>query len=328
MNEIINMIENKGWKKIIWAVDPFSEESKLQQSAALAVQTLTGSGETPVEPVYLLNQSPLGIPITLPPEVVIQTCAAAQEKLNEILSAIHLKNLLPVKVLTKSYINQKEISDELINYAKETEADLIVASTHGQAGVRRWFTGSFVENLMLYSDVPLFIVNPHWKSETDFRNILFPTDFSDESLLAFTHVLNLVKSLKSSDVTIFHQIPYVLNPYIQSAFSVYPMYKEAFEQELSEKQREATKLTNIAREQGVHAHTYIDYRLRGSPAEAILSFAKRKHCIVAMTARSGKLSTNLLGSTTRKVMRGAIYPVWVIHPHYQTKEFAPKKIAA
>ncbi len=321
------MEENKVWKKILWAVDPLSEENKLQASAALAVQLLTEAGETPIEPIYLLNLSPLGIPISLPPEIVAQTCTTVQEKLDEIVSHIQLKTLLPVKVLAKPYRNQKEIADALIDYAKETGAELIVASTHARTGVQRWFTGSFVENLMLYSDVPLFIVNPHWKSVTDFRHVLFPTDFSDESFLAFAHVLNLVESLRG-EITIFHQIAYVINPYVQATLTVYPLYKEAFEQDLAAKQKKANELASLAQKKGIRAHTYIDYHLLGSTAEVILSFAKKKHCIIAMTARSGRLTATLLGSTTRKVLRGAAHPVWVIHPQYLTKDLKQEQNAA
>ena len=320
-------MEKKTWKRIIWTVDPFSEEKKLQISAALAVRMLTESEEIPVEPIYLLNESPLGVLISLPPEVIAQTFNAAQEKVDEIISPLQLKNLLPVKVLSKPYKNQKELADSLISYAKETQADLIVVSTHAKSGLRRWFTGSFVENLMLYSDVPLFVVNPHWKSVTDFSHILFPTDFSDESFLAFSSVLELAKSIKS-DIIIFHQIAYAINPYIQATFSINNAYKEIFEQEIAEKQKSANRLADLAKEKGIKAHTYIDYKLQGSTAETICSFAKKKHCIIAITARSGRLSANLLGSTTRKVVRGSAFPVWVIHPHYLETELGQEKKAA
>jgi len=321
------MDETKIWKKILWAVDPFSEEKTLQASAALAIQTLIKSEETPIEPIYILNQSPLGIPITLSPEIVAQTCTSAQDELDEIVSSVQLKNLQPLKVLVNPYKNQKELAEELISYAKQTEADLIVASTHGKSGIKRWFTGSFVENLMLYSDVPLFTVNPFWKPETQFKHIVFPTDFSEESVSAFNQVMHLAHTL-NLDIVVFHQILNLINPYVEAPFPAYSIYKETLEEELAEKQKKANRLADVARERGIRAKAYINYHLKNSVAESILNYARKKHCIVAMTANSGKLSASLLGSTTRKVVRGSIYPVWVIHPHFQGKAITQETKAA
>ena len=43
------MEQNKIWKRILWAVDPFSKERKLQASAALAARTLVKNEHSQVE---------------------------------------------------------------------------------------------------------------------------------------------------------------------------------------------------------------------------------------------------------------------------------------
>ena len=301
------------WKKVIWAVDPFAQESKLQVSAAWALRTLVAESRAQVEPVYILNEQPLGVPTVHPDEILRQTENAAQEELDGILARVKIMSLLPLRVIAGAFSGQREVAQKLVSYAKEAEAGLIVLSTHARKGLPRLFMGSFAESLMLYSDIPLFVVNPSWKSVTDFKHILFPTDFTDESKNVFGSVIELAKTLKA-DLTVFHQIPYMMSPEIQASYSAYPVFQDVYENELKTAQGEANRMMELAKDQGVEARTHIEYKYQGSAASSILEFSRKKHFIVAMAARGTRVSTALLGSTARRVVRESNYPVWVIHP--------------
>ncbi len=321
------MASSKIWTQLVWAIDPFSKERHLQLSAALAAHALTRGASVQIEPVYLFDQTPLGPNFADSVSTVTKLQTMAQDSLNEIVHGHNLTKLLPVKILCKKYRNQSDYSTELIAYARSIGSDLIVASTHARKGIQRWFTGSFVENLMLYSDIPLFIVNPYWlnplnSNDHPFEHILFPTDFSRESVVAFQQLLPLAQSL-NCDVTLFYQIPYITHPHLQAGFSEYPFYEDLLKRDIEEKELEAKKLSEMAESSNVSTEIYIDYSLQGSPAEAILGYSKKKKCIIAMAARTGPISASLLGSNTRKVVRGAHYPVWVIHP--ETRKLSDSK---
>lgn len=51
-------------------------------------------------------------------------------------------------------------SENLINYAAKSGADLIVMTTHGRSGPARWAFGSVAERVIQHSPVPVLIITP------------------------------------------------------------------------------------------------------------------------------------------------------------------------
>ena len=49
-------------------------------------------------------------------------------------------------------------ADEIINVAKEKDADLIIMSTHGYTGLKHAFLGSTTENVVRYAPCPVLTV--------------------------------------------------------------------------------------------------------------------------------------------------------------------------
>ncbi len=50
--------------------------------------------------------------------------------------------------------------EEIINYAKKNNVDLIIMSTHGRSGGSLWLTGSVAERVANHSPVPVQLVSP------------------------------------------------------------------------------------------------------------------------------------------------------------------------
>ncbi len=49
-------------------------------------------------------------------------------------------------------------AEEIIDYAKKNQVDLIVMSTHGRSGVSRWAWGSVADRVLRHSPVPVLMV--------------------------------------------------------------------------------------------------------------------------------------------------------------------------
>jgi nucleotide-binding universal stress UspA family protein len=52
----------------------------------------------------------------------------------------------------------KSVPEMIIEYAETSKADLIVMSTHGRSGIKRWALGSVAERVLQISRVPILIV--------------------------------------------------------------------------------------------------------------------------------------------------------------------------
>jgi nucleotide-binding universal stress UspA family protein len=51
-------------------------------------------------------------------------------------------------------------ADEIIEYAKEQDADLIVMCSHGRSGIGRWVFGSVTEKVLQGAETPVLIIRP------------------------------------------------------------------------------------------------------------------------------------------------------------------------
>jgi nucleotide-binding universal stress UspA family protein len=54
---------------------------------------------------------------------------------------------------------------EILRFARERDADLIVMGTHGRTGIKRLFIGSVAENVVRSSSCPVLTVRDHSEAE-------------------------------------------------------------------------------------------------------------------------------------------------------------------
>lgn len=310
-------------RRIIWAVDPFAQDVKLQRATAWALKAFAKNRDAEVCPVYL-QERPLafdfvGVPLNLVPEPVFEKVRfEGQAKLDHITRPVRLSHLKPLEVISEGSSSLQSGVVALLEHAKAENADLIALSTRAKSGPARWILGSFAETLSLRSDVPLLIVNPGWTRRANFKEILFATDLSDESREAFTKVISLA-CVEGSRIKLYHKIKYDLTPGVEVAFAAYPRYKQVFDEEVRQRKAEASLWADEAKSAGVPIQVEIDFKLGGSVVDAILKRAKGKACLIAMAAHSGPVWRALIGSTSRKVIRAACDPVWIIHSPAKVK---------
>lgn len=308
-------------KRIIWAVDPFAKDAALQRSAARAIKNFTRDQPCIIEPVYLYSAMiTTDFPLEIPTDWIQDTKKEGQKRLDEILDQVKLHGIKPLHLISAPYLSIREGIEHLSRLAKRWRADLVVCGTHARRGIKRWVLGSFAETLLLYFDLPLLLVNPHWSQRSQFKEILFPTDFSDESREAFTSVLHVARSLKLS-IRIFHKLIYDPPTFFALPVGTAPLYTEAYQWELDRRFENISDWAEQAKEAGVQASTMIDRNAEDSVAHTIITEAKQRHSVIAMASRSGAARAALLGSTTRQVVRTAPFPVWVLHPQKK----APQK---
>ena len=300
-------------RTILWAVDPFAKDKKVQRSAAWAIKAMTNKVSAIVQPVYLHMGNKLLVPIPYPAELDVKITSDAQIKFGEMLSRIKIPNLKPLHAILDPFMAQREGADLLVQFAKKINAEFIVASTDANKGIKRFFLGSFVETLMLRSSVPVIVINPSWNRQVDFNHIIFATDFSSESREAFDRILEFSKK-SGSRITLFNKIafqyPY---PGIELAFAA-PHFDQVTLEEAEAKKKHAAHWIEDAEAIGVHVTSVVDQKRTGSASEAILKFAKKKSGIIAMASHSGPLASIFLGSTAREIVRQSCSPVWIIHP--------------
>ncbi|HVA95591.1 MAG TPA: universal stress protein [Candidatus Dormibacteraeota bacterium] len=136
-------------------------------------------------------------PATYPivgPEAMPQVMDAAEEQaksetqqLNEMLEGI------PHQVT----VSEGDIWPMIHEIAGREKTDLIVIGTHGRTGFKRLLLGSVAEEIFRRAACPVLTVGPHASGNTERRlemkEILFATDFSQESLAALPYAVSLAQ---------------------------------------------------------------------------------------------------------------------------------------
>ncbi len=61
----------------------------------------------------------------------------------------------------KAVVSSEEIVDEIVRFAREREAHLIVIGTHGSKGIEKFLLGSVAERVVKNAHCPTLVFNPY-----------------------------------------------------------------------------------------------------------------------------------------------------------------------
>jgi len=113
-------------------------------------------------------------------------------------------------------IQKGDIGTRLLEIIEKNGIDLIVVGTHGRSGVSKLLMGSVAEKIFRHAPCPVLTVGPNVSGEprsvVDIHEILFPTDFSAESLSALPYAISLAQE-NQSRLYLLHVAPVPMNAF-------------------------------------------------------------------------------------------------------------------
>jgi nucleotide-binding universal stress UspA family protein len=153
---------DKQYKHILVPLDS-SKLAELALPDALTLAQLNNAEITllhVISPVRLVLTSSPGVP------VLIDQLADDQRKwaiayLDEVRS-----RLLSENIIVHTAVETGLAAETIIDYANKYNVDLIVMSTHGRSGLRRWVYGSVADKLLRGAHVPVVLVRAYQPSHT------------------------------------------------------------------------------------------------------------------------------------------------------------------
>lgn len=298
------------FKRAIWAVDPFVTEPIRQVHTLTALNAITQGLQTEIEPVSIVGPGHREIPgrplssstLTIAGGPSVRQLFTPESAIKSWIEHLKAKNVLEPKCLGVAEKSLGVSVEKLLWYAKETHTDLIALNTRAREGFPRLLLGSFAESLILRSPISLLIVPPLAEPLNHFREIILPTDLSDDSLSTYRKVLHLAVTSKTK-VTLFHKFQFI------------EADSDNFEEmrlEVEKVERKLDQWKAMGGPLGVECEVVRDEK-PGNIAESIVTFAgSRKSALVAMQKKTGPVLSALLGSVTRQVVRHADCPILVL----------------
>jgi nucleotide-binding universal stress UspA family protein len=207
-----------------------------------------------------------------------------------------------------------EVPAEILAYARQARADLLVVGSHGRSGFERLLLGSVTEKLLRRAACPVMVVpkglgGAQPDAVPAFDRILCPVDFSEASLASLTLAMNLAQEA-SSALTIMHaiEIPPELSEYLPPPELDVDAIRAA---------AEAAALRRLRTLIPDSVRTYCSVEtlvVEGAAYRQILKVAAERHVnlIVIGVHGRGALDLMVFGSNTARVTRAAACPVLVV----------------
>ena len=213
--------------------------------------------------------------------------------------------------------------DVICERARDSNADLIVMTSHGRTGWSRAWIGSVADGVMRQSAVPVLMLRPMTRKadpravQIGFRRILVPLDGSVESREILAPVADLARS-SSASVSLLRVVEPVrlfgAEIGVPLAYMPAMVDDRATEQVVAAAQHE---LDDAAAELTRRGITVIEKAAVVSPAvaPAIVDYARdRKIDVIGMSTHGRGMSRLFIGSVADKVRRGAEVPMLLLRP--------------
>lgn len=307
MGNNVTSTESDG-QKWLFAIDPFSDLDIARVIAFAKVSAAQAGAD--LRGVYVLAPESLNWTGEFSGPWMDRYLPFAREKAKE----VGAKNAVEIDVVPCSESGLRPSVRALVNHAKDYKADLILLSTHARSGIERWTLGSYAETLILSSTVPVMVINPQHELPKTVKNILVPTDLSEDSG-KFVLSIGAWAKAAGAELTLFYKQPDPLDPMIQQG--VYAVgggwvsVQSYLDSELGERRKQLERLQKDLGDMGVRANVSLN-ATNVSLIEAINKCASEKKAdVVAILTKSGPMEAAILGSVARGLVRSSHVPVYI-----------------
>jgi nucleotide-binding universal stress UspA family protein len=212
------------------------------------------------------------------------------------------------------------VTDVLQGYARRSDIDLIVISTHGRNGFSRLSLGSVTDSLIRHTTIPVLVVKPPVSYLNPqvcgpFNRIVVPLDGSTLAEQILPRALELAK-LEEAEITLLN----ILIPQSYSQKEIADPSLPWWDKDISLAQAYLSNLATRLRRRGVAVTT--DIVIAENVPRAIGDFASREKAdmIAIATHGRGGLARMLRGSVADAMMHSGRMSMLVFKPDMVSKE--------
>lgn len=307
---------------ILWCIDPFSQELMFHEHAFKVLKPIARALKTAIQPIAYIdtyraleqdgNRFPINPLISDPLELLEDL---AQKRTASIWKGSNRALVLPLAFITHDpsrIPTLREKVSAIDEEAKKRRAIFVALHTHARKGLKRLYMGSFAETYMLYSDTPSMLLNPSSEPSTNFRKMLFATDFSAQSLTCLRRTAVLAKKARAA-IRIVHCTQEVPEAASGLPSTIITRLNSDLKQREMKAKEKGERLARQLKGVGVRAEFQLLSSQRSfEPSDVIAEYAADQGFdLIMLAAQSGRLITKLLGATTRALVRGSSCPVLV-----------------
>jgi nucleotide-binding universal stress UspA family protein len=204
-------------------------------------------------------------------------------------------------------------AEEIIDYADKAKIDLIVLSTQGKSGIKRWPLGNVANKVVVATRKQVLLIRVKDKKADVYKDtlekVLVPVDGSKQSESIARSITYMAREL-DLEVTLLH----IWIPVIQS----YPTLASMKREETEKKQANSylNRLGARIKSKGVRTNVVFKETAAGGEAEEIIKLAEEgKFSMVAMATHGlSGVGRWIFGSNANKVLNEGGTPLLLVRP--------------
>jgi nucleotide-binding universal stress UspA family protein len=217
--------------------------------------------------------------------------------------------------------------DEILRYAEEKKADLILMASHGRSGrSKRWEMGSVAEKVLRAATIPVLLARAEAPDQLPFDRwpgveLMVPLDGSElaESVLPYAEALAAKGALNSARVVLLRACePPTMPTYYSPELSEIPLHWGQYAQQETARCKQVSveylsRIETRLRSSNIEVRSEV---LVGKASDEMVNYAnKHPYSLIVMAShgRSG-LSRLVYGSTALNILVGVSNPTLVVKP--------------
>lgn len=226
------------------------------------------------------------------------------------------KNKRAKKIKVSSVHLTGHVAEQIVDYADKENIGLIVMTTHGRSGIRRWILGNVAAKVVRATDRPIALIRakdtpPEARAERRLNKILVPLDGSKASEVVIPHVSELASKLKA-EVVLFQVVaPSYFVYAIPGEAVLQPHSPEDLQNMIENSKLYLDKVGAEFRDKGIETTSEVGI---GGPAEEIIRIADEIQVDMVAMSTHGHSSISLwaFGSNADKVLHAGDTPVLLV----------------
>jgi len=251
-------------------------------------------------------------------EVILFTVSTNSERLDRPMKVyldVNTKELESQKIKASAAIAYGNVAEEVIKFAEKHKTDLIIISTHGYSGIKRWMLGSVAEKILYGTCTPVLLIKSraHKTSEVKFRKVLTALDGSAFAETSIPYARELTKGTGGEVILLRIGEPPTL-PADRSP-AIKPSWEEYRDMLMAEIKQQALEYLEKVKANFKTVPVRVQV-VMGQAADSILQVAqKEKVDLIAMTThgRTG-VSRWVYGSVATRIVGESLQPILLIRP--------------
>lgn len=182
----------------LWAIDPREVGVRPSEGALAEIKHFLGDTFTQVHPIYVCADEK-------------ESLEEARVKMLEFLYSLRLDQTWPPEVCRSASAKRADWAESLLDLAHQQKDKIILVTSHGRSALGTIFLGSFASELLQISDIPVLFFSAQKIQVGNRHKVLFATDLSENSRIAFCEFLDFVQG-KTSEVILCHILKLPMEP--------------------------------------------------------------------------------------------------------------------